>query len=252
MTTVRVAIAIHTIAAPSGALADDVIIRDPTFEQFASLTATSVTGTTRPQFTSPAAASVLTAEELNYIGVRNIPDAWYRAYVDYSKHDDTELGDGHATGDAWDMGRIGVRYDCEDDANRIFVKAELQSGDFDDRLLWGAVGRAVRTPTFADESRTFVNRALPPGTFGAGSPPVLNLVLSNRNLKSEDSIAYRLGWRGRWGNDAMLSASVFYNDYERYYLGICARRGCTTRGANRRARRCVEAQYRGRDRSIDS
>ncbi|HEY5756866.1 MAG TPA: TonB-dependent receptor [Steroidobacter sp.] len=496
MTTVRVVIAIHTIAATVSALADNVIIRDPTFEQLASLTVTSVTGTARPQFTSPAAAHVLTAEELNYIGVRNIPDAlryapgmqvsqfdahrwsisprgfntiavdkllvlvdgrsvytplwsgvyweqhawldqdldrievingpagsvwganamngvvnilsrsardtqgtaltagigteekvfgsfryggaagehaWYRAYVDYSKHDDSELGDGSATGDAWDMGRIGFRYDRDDETNRAFVKAEIQSGDFDepgvlpsptppyqtappqgfnrggflqasfarrlpegsevaigawyehlerrlqptdevsdtfdvgvrygaqwgahaittgalyryiqhettstfaltftppnrtlhqwsvylqdeaklakrtgltlgvrvedtpftglewqpdlrlsfslteDQLLWGAVGRAVRTPTFADESRTFVNRVLPPGAFGAGSPPVLNQVSGNRQLDSEDLIAYQLGWRGRWSNDAMLSASVFYNDYDRLILYV--------------------------------
>jgi iron complex outermembrane recepter protein len=494
MTTMRAVIAIHTIAAATSALADNVIIRDPTFEQLASLTVTSVTGTVRPQFTSPAAAHVLTAEELNYIGVRNIPDAlryapgmqvsqfdahrwsisprgfntiavdkllvlvdgrsvytplwsgvyweqhawldqdldrievingpagsvwganamngvvsilsrsaretqgtaltaglgteekvfgsfryggaagehaWYRAYVDYSKHDDSELGDGSATGDAWDMGRIGIRYDRDDEPNRVFVKAELQSGDFDepgflpsptppyqtlpppgfnrggflqaswvhrlaegsevaigawyerlerrlqptdeesdtfdvgvrygtrlgthaittgalyrhtqhettssfvltftppnrtlhqwsmylqdeaqlakhvaltlgvrvennpftgsewqpdlrlswslteDQSLWGAVGRAVRTPTFADESRSFVSRVSPPGTFGAGSPAVINMVVGERALESEDLIAYQLGWRGRWSNDAMLSASVFYNDYDRLIL----------------------------------
>jgi iron complex outermembrane receptor protein len=493
----RVVIAIHSIAMTCSAAADNVIIRDPTFEQLASLTVTSVTGTARPQFTSPAAAHVLTAEELNYIGVRNIPDAlryapgmqvsqfnasrwsiaprgfnsiavdkvlalvdgrsvytplwagvyweqqawldqdldrievingpagsvwganamngivnilsrsardtqgtaltvgtgteeklfgsfryggtagenaWYRAYVDYSKHDDTELGDGRATGDAWDMGRIGVRYDREGPTNRVFVKAEAQSGDFDEpgflpsptppyrtrpprgfnrggfvqgswvhrltegsefavgawyerldrrlqptdedshtfdlgvrygtqlagkhaittgalyryvqhdttstfaltftppsrtlhqwsvylqdeaqlakrfgltlgvrvednpftgpewqpdlrlsfsvtdeQLLWGAVGRAVRTPTFADESRSFVNRVLPPGTFGAGSPAVINRVLGNRLLESEDLMAYQLGWRGRWSNGAMLSASVFYNDYDHLILYV--------------------------------
>jgi iron complex outermembrane recepter protein len=496
MTTVRAVIAIHTIAATASALADNVVIRDPTFEQLASLTVTSVTGTARPQFTSPAAAHVLTAEELNYIGVRNIPDAlryapgvqvsqfdahrwsisargfntiavdkllvlvdgrsvytplwsgvyweqqawldqdldrievingpagsvwganamngivsilsrsardtqgtaltagvgseeklfgsfryggtagehaWYRAYVDYSKHDDTESGDGSATGDAWDMGRVGVRYDREDEANRVFAKAELQSGDFDepgvlpspappyqtlpppgfsrsgfvqaswarrlpedsevaigawferierrlqptdeasdtfdvgvrygtqlgahgiragalyryiqhettstfaltftppnrtlhqwsvyaqdeaqlakrlaltlgvrvennpftgsewqpdlrvswsltdDELLWGAVGRAVRIPTFADESRTFVSRVSPPGSFGAGSPAVINRVTGNRGLESEDLIAYQMGWRGRWSNGAMLSASVFYNDYDRLILYV--------------------------------
>ncbi len=63
----------------------------------------------------------------------------------------------------------------------------------DDQLLWGAVGRAVRTPTFADESRTFVNQVSPPGTFGAGSPPVFNQVVGNRDLESEDLIAYQAG-----------------------------------------------------------
>jgi iron complex outermembrane receptor protein len=299
-------------------------------------------------------------------------NAWYRAYVDYSRYDDTELGNGQPTGDAWDMGRIGFRYDRDDDANRIFLKAEAQSGDFDQpgfipsptppyetrpprgynrggfvqgswarrlpagsevavgawferldrrlqptdeqsntfdigvrygtrlgsahtittgalyryiehqtastfqltfvppdrtlhqwsvyvqdelqlrsglgatlgvrvednpftgtewqpdlrlswsvtdqQLLWAAVGRAVRTPTFADESRMFVNQVLPPGSLGPGSPPVIREVLGDRNLESEELLAYQLGWRGRWSNDAMLSASVFYNDYDRLIL----------------------------------
>jgi iron complex outermembrane receptor protein len=487
-------IAIHLIATTGSALADNVIIRDPTFEQLARLTVTSVTGSARSQFTSPAAAYVLTAEELNYVGVRNIPDAlryvpgvqvsqyqasrwsisargfntiavdkllvlvdgrsvytplwsgvyweqhawlsqdldrievingpagsvwganamngvvnilsrsardtqgaalmvgtgtkeeafgsfryggaagenaWYRAYVDYTRRDDTELANGQPTGDAWDMGRIGFRYDRDDDANRIFVTAEAQSGDFDEpglipsatppyrtrppagynrggfvqgswvrrlpagsevavgawyerlerrlqptdeqgdtfdvgarygaqlgmhtittgalyryikhetastfqlsftppnrtlhqwsvylqdemrlddrvgatlgvrvednpftgpewqpdlrlswsvtdqQLLWAAVGRAVRTPTFADESRRFVTQVSPPGSIGSGSPAVITEVLGDRNLNSEDLIAYQLGWRGRWHNDAMLSASVFYNDYDRLIL----------------------------------
>jgi len=493
--SLRVGIAIQLSALAGGAFAGNVIIRNPTFDELARLTVTSVTGTARPQFTAPAAATVLTAEELNYIGVRNIPDAlryapgmqvsqfnahqwsisargfntiavdkllvlvdgrsvytplwsgvyweqhawldqdldrieaingpagsvwganamngvvnilsrsardtmgtaltvgtgtedeafgsfryggtagknaWYRAYADYSRYDDTELGNGQPTGDAWDMGRIGFRYDSDDAADRIFVKAEAQSGNFDEpgfipsptppyqtrpprgynhggfvqgswarrlpegseialgawferlerqlqptneqsntldigvryvtrlgdahnvaagaiyryiehetnptfvltftppdrtlhqwsvylqdevqfrkrfgatlglrvednpftgtewqpdlrlswsitdqQLLWTAVGRAVRTPTVADESRTFINLVSPPGTFGPGSPPVIHAVLGSHSLESEELIAYQLGWRGRWGNDAMLSAALFYNDYDRLIL----------------------------------
>lgn len=492
-TTARLVIAIPVIASWS-ALADNVIIRDPTFEELASLTVTSVTGTGRPQFTSPAAAHIVTAEELQYLGVRTVPDAlrfapgtqvsqfdayrwsvsargfnsiavdkllvlvdgrsvytplwsgvyweqhawldqdldrievirgpagsvwganavngvvnilsrsardtqgmaltvgagteekafgsfryggaagesaWYRAYVDYSSHDDSESGNGSATGDAWEIGRVGVRYDREDASGRVFLKAEAHSGDFnepgqtptatppyetstpdgfnrggflqaswshrlpdgaqlaigawyerlerriqpidersdtfdvgvrygtqlgdhivnagvlyryidhttipdfaltfsppehtlhqwsgflqdefrfaarlsatlgvrvedapftgrewqpnlrlrwriaDGQSVWAAVGRAVRTPTIADESRSYVLRVSPPGTFGSGSPPVLQQVLGNRQLQSEELLAYELGWRGRWGNGAMLSASAFYNDYDRLIL----------------------------------
>lgn len=487
-------IAIQLIAAVSSARAD-VIIRNPTFEQLARITVTSVTGTARPQFTSPAAAYVLTAEELSYVGVRNIPDglryapgmqvsqlqaarwsiatrgfntiavdkllvlidgrsvytplwsgvyweqhawldqdlervevingpagsvwganamngvvnilsrsardtqgtaltvgtgteeeafgsfrhggtagenAWYRAYLDYSRQDDTELGNGQPTGDAWDMARIGFRYDREDEAQRIFFKAEGQSGEFDEpgvipsptppyeerpprgynrggfvqgvwsrrlpdaselsvsawyerldrrlqptdeqsntfdigvryltqlggahtiaagalyryvehettstfqlsflppahtlhqwsaylqdeiklgerfgatvgvrvednpftgnewqpdlrlswsitdhQLLWAALGRAVRTPTIADESRIFINQVLPPGSLGIDSPPIIRAILGDTTLDSEELIAWQLGWRARWQDDAMLSASVFYNDYDRLIL----------------------------------
>lgn len=491
-TTVRLVIAIPMIATTWGAIADNVIIRDPTFEELASLTVTSVTGTARPQFTSPAAAHIFTNEELQSLGIRTVPDAlryapgmqvsqfdahrwsvsargfnsiavdklqvlvdgrsvytplwsgvyweqhawldqdldrievirgpagsvwgantvngvvnilsrsardtqgaaltvgagseetafgsfryggdagenaWYRAYVDYSRHDDTELGNGSATGDAWDMGRVGVRYDREDATTSTFFKAEAHSGDFDQagmvptptppfrttlrqgsnrggflqaswsrrlhggaelavgawyerlerrlqptdersdtfdvgvrygkqlgdthmvnggvlyryidhetipsfaltfspadhtldhwsaflqdeiqlapdfsatlgvrvedtpftgqewqpnlrlrwslaegQLVWAAVGRAVRTPTIADESRRYVLRVSPPGTFGPGSPPVQQQVLGDPHLQSEELVAYELGWRGRWSNGAMLSASAFYNDYDR-------------------------------------
>jgi iron complex outermembrane receptor protein len=483
------------MTAAGGTLAANVIIRNPTFEQLASLTVTSLTGTERAHFTSPAPTTVLTAEELNYIGVRNIPDAlryapgvqvsqfnahqwsiavrgfntiavdkllvlvdgrsvytplwsgvyweqhawldqdldrievingpagsvwganamngvvnilsrsardtlgtaltvgggteekafgsfrygatagkhgWYRAYADYSRYDDTELGNGRPTGDAWEIGRIGFRYDRDEADNRLFLKTEIHSGHFDepglipspippyqtrpppgynhggfiqggwshrlaegsevavgawferlerqlqptneqtntfdigvrfgtalggmhrltggvlyryvdlettpkfvltfvppdrtlhqwsiyvqdelqvgerfgatlgvrvedtpftesewqpdlrvswslteDQFLWAGVGRAVRTPTVADESRIFVNQVLPPGSLGPGSPPVLHEVLGRHGLESEDLIAYQVGWRGRWGNDAMLSASLFYNDYHRLIL----------------------------------
>ena len=492
-TTARLVVAIAAIASRS-ALADNVIIRDPTFEELASLTVTSVTGSARPQFTSPAAAHILTAEELIHLGVRTIPDAlryapgmqvsqfdsyrwsvsargfntiavdkllvlvdgrsvytplwsgvyweqnagvhqdldrievirgpagsvwganavngvvnvlsksardtqgpalsigtgteerafgsfryggtagenaWYRAYVDYSRHDDTELGNGSATGDAWEIGHVGVRYDREAASGRVFLRAEAHSGDFDqpgqtptptppyetsltdgfnrggfvqaswsrrlpdgaelaigawyERLerriqptdersdtvdlgvrygrqlgdhmvnagvlyryidhttipsfeltfsppertlhqwsgflqdeiqfaprfsatlgvrvedtpftgnewqpnlrlswsiadehsLWAAVGRAVRTPTIGDETRSYVVRVSPPGTFGAGSPPVLQQVVGSRQLESEELLAYELGWRGRWSNGAMLSASAFYHDYDQLML----------------------------------
>lgn len=491
-TTARLVIAIPAIASLS-ALADNVIIRDPTFEELASLTVTSVTGSARPQFTSPAAAHIFTAEELHNLGIRTVPDAlrfapgmqvsqfdayrwsvsargfnsvavdkllvlvdgrsvytplwsgvyweqhagisqdldrievirgpagsvwganavngvvnilsksarktqgtaltvgagteetfgsfryggtagengWYRAYVDYSSHDDSELGEGRATGDAWQLGKIGVRYDREDANGRVFFKAEAHSGDFDEpgrtpiptppyqstlpegsnrggfvqaswshplpdgaelaigawyerlerriqpidersdtidvgvrygtqlgdhlvnagvlyryidhttlssfaltfsppdhtlhqwsgflqdefqfapnlsatlgvrvedtpftgrewqpnlrlrwsiaegQAVWAAVGRAVRTPTIADESRRYVLRVSPPGTFGPGSPPVLEQVLGSRRLQSEELLAYELGWRGRWGNSAMLSVAAFYNDYDRLML----------------------------------
>ncbi|MBM0105498.1 TonB-dependent receptor [Steroidobacter sp. S1-65] len=492
-TTARLVVAVAVIASFS-AVADNVIIRDPTFEELASLTVTSVTGTARPHFTSPAATHILTAEELHQLGLRSIPDAlryapgmqvsqldsyrwsvsargfnsiavdkllvlvdgrsvytplssgvyweqnagvhhdldrievirgpagsvwganavngvvnilsksaretqgtaltvgtgteeqafgsfryggaagenaWYRAYVNYSRHDDSELGNGRATGDGWEIGHVGVRYDREGPGSRLFFKAEAHSGDFeepgqtpaptppyetsirdgfnrggfvqaswsqrltngaefaigawyerlerrlqpidersdtvdlgvrygtqlgdhtvnagalyryvdhqtspsfaltfsppdhtlhqwsgylqdeiqfaprfsatlgvrledapftgrewqpnvrlrwsiaDEHSLWAAVGRAVRTPGIADESRNYTIRVFPPGRFGPGSPPVRQQVLGSPGLKSEVLLAYEVGWRGRWSNDAMFSVSAFYNDYDRLML----------------------------------
>jgi iron complex outermembrane receptor protein len=489
-TTRLIAIGINLIAS-YGATADTVI-RDPTFEELANLTVTSVTGTEGTQFRSPAAVLVITAEDMRQIGVRNIPDAlrfapgmqvaqldahrwavtsrgfnsiavdkllvlvdgrsvytplwsgvyweqhewldqdldrvevirgpagsvwganavngvvnilsrsardtqgvaltvgagseeetfgairyggsagenaWYRAYVDYSQHDDTALPNGQSVGDAWTMGHAGFRYDREDEQSRLFLKGEAHSGSFDeagvipaatspfearpargynrggflqaswtrqlpgaaelaigawyesyerrlqptdeesgtfdlgvrygtrirdshnvsagvtyrhiqhetfpnfvlalspsdttvelwsgflqdevqltprlqatlgvrvednqftghewqpnlrlgwsitsDQLVWAAVGRAVHTPTIADDARIYTTAVLPPGSAGPGSPPLVRQVLGNRDLESEELLAYELGWRALWSEHAMLGVSVFYNDYDR-------------------------------------
>ncbi len=489
----RLAVAASLIACSSAGA--DTVIRNPTFEELAQLTVTSVTGTERNQFLSPAAVLVMPAEELRQIGVRNIPDAlrfvpgmqvaqldayrwaiaargfntiaedkllvlvdgrsvytplwsgvyweqhewldqdlerievirgpagsvwganavngvvnilsksardtqgialtvgagteeetfgalryggqagenaWYRAYVDYSRHDATALPDGSSAGDAWEMGHAGFRYDREDEQNQLFVKAEAHSGSFDEaglilaptapfettppdgfnrggvlqaswtrrlpghaelaigawyetyerrlqptdeqndtfdlgirygrtlggnhdvftgvtyrhiehetfpsfvltlsparttirqwsgflqdevqlsrrlhatlgvrvedseftgrewqpnlrlgwsitseHLLWAAVGRAVRTPTIADDARIYSTAVMPPGSVGAGSPPVVRQVLGNRELESEELLAYELGWRGVPTETVMLATSLFYNDYERLVI----------------------------------
>lgn len=476
--------------ASCGATADTVI-RDPTFEELANLTVTSVTGTEGTQFRSPAAVTVIPADDLRQLGVRNIPDAlrlapgmqvsqldahrwaitsrgfnsvavdkllvlvdgrsvytplwsgvyweqhewldqdldrievirgpagsvwganavngvvnilsksardtqgialtlgagneeetfgafryggsagenaWYRAYVDHSRQDDSALPNGHSVGDAWEMGRAGFRYDREDEQSRLFLKGEAHSGSFheaalapaptppfearaargynrggflqaswtrhlpgaaelaigagyesyerrlhpsdeengtfdlgirygtrigdshnvhagmtyrhiqhetfpnfvltllppdttidlwsgflqdevqlsdrlqatigvrvedneftghewqpnlrlgwsitSEQLVWAAVGRAVHTPTIADDARIYTTAVLPPGSAGAGSPPVVRQVLGNRDLESEELLAYELGWRALWSERAMLGVSVFYNDYD--------------------------------------
>jgi iron complex outermembrane receptor protein len=67
----------------------------------------------------------------------------------------------------------------------------------DTALLWGAVSRAVRTPSRADRDVFFV------GVLQGGP-----------QFESETVIAYELGYRGRPLSSLSLSVSAFYNVYD--------------------------------------
>jgi len=67
--------------------------------------------------------------------------------------------------------------------------------------VWGAVSRAVRTPSRID--RDFF-------LFAAPSVPIL----AGGDIQSEKVIAYELGWRAQARPRLSLSVSTFYNDYD--------------------------------------
>jgi iron complex outermembrane recepter protein len=67
--------------------------------------------------------------------------------------------------------------------------------------VWGAVSRAVRTPSRID--RDFF-------LFVAPSVPIL----AGGDIQSEKVIAYELGWRAQARPGLSLSVSTFYNDYD--------------------------------------
>jgi iron complex outermembrane recepter protein len=64
-------------------------------------------------------------------------------------------------------------------------------------LLWGAVSRAVRTPSRIDRQLVF-----------------LPLLAESANFDSEKLIAFEAGYRGQPGASTTLSVSVFYNLYD--------------------------------------
>lgn len=78
----------------------------------------------------------------------------------------------------------------------------LQWNVTDRQMLWGAVSRAIRMPSYYDR-----NLFQP----SPGYPPFLGA--SNSDFQSETVIAYELGWRAQFGRDVSGSLSTFYNDY---------------------------------------
>ncbi|MFN7140717.1 MAG: TonB-dependent receptor plug domain-containing protein, partial [Limisphaerales bacterium] len=72
-------------------------------------------------------------------------------------------------------------------------------------VLWGAVSRAVRTPSRAEHD-IIIN---PPG-----APPGSASLFGNRNFDSEDLIAYEIGFRSQPTTRMTWEIATFYNDYD--------------------------------------
>jgi len=73
------------------------------------------------------------------------------------------------------------------------------------QMFWGAISRAVRTPSRIDH-----DFQQPTGL----AAPFNNLFLPGTNFNSETLIAYELGYRAQLGSKTSVSISSFYNDYD--------------------------------------
>jgi iron complex outermembrane recepter protein len=74
------------------------------------------------------------------------------------------------------------------------------------QTVWGAVSRAVRTPTRIDQNFVAPNPSPSPAP-----PPFL---LANPDFESEVLIAYELGYRIKPANNLSFDLAVYYNDYD--------------------------------------
>jgi iron complex outermembrane recepter protein len=94
----------------------------------------------------------------------------------------TKVEDNEFTGAEWQPGvRLAWRFNRES-------------------VLWGAVSRAVRTPSRID--RNLANRTLPPFTAG------------NDAFESEKLIAYEIGLRTQTKRALTVALATYYNDYD--------------------------------------
>lgn len=75
-------------------------------------------------------------------------------------------------------------------------------------VIWGAVSRAVRTPSEIERDDMFQLVQLP------GSVPTYLTVFGDPNLRSESLRAYEAGYRYQWGSTFSFDADAFYNHYE--------------------------------------
>lgn len=75
--------------------------------------------------------------------------------------------------------------------------------------LWAAVSRAVRTPSRAADAATINN------SVRAGTPPVQVRILGNDDVKSEELIAFEMGFKSRPLPSLTVELAAFYNVYDR-------------------------------------
>jgi iron complex outermembrane receptor protein len=81
------------------------------------------------------------------------------------------------------------------------------------RSIWGAISRAVRTPSHGEAGAfdTLAPAAVPP----ASPLPVYPVVYGNSSLRSEELIAYELGYREQTTEQFSWDLAVFTNSYQR-------------------------------------
>jgi len=99
---------------------------------------------------------------------------------------------------------IGTKLEHNDYTGfEVEPSARIQWNVTDKQMLWGAISRAVRTPSRFD--RDLFEPSPSYGTF---------LGTSNSTFESETVIAYELGYRAELGKKVSGSLSAFYNDYD--------------------------------------
>lgn len=86
------------------------------------------------------------------------------------------------------------------------VRASWQMTD--DQTVWGAVSRAVRTPSIIEDSSNLILQT------SAGAPTNEARFFGNPNQDSEELIAYELGHRIKVTDALSFDTTVFYNDYD--------------------------------------
>lgn len=82
------------------------------------------------------------------------------------------------------------------------------------QTVWGAVSRAVRTPSRAERDSSADLQTTPPGTSGNPGPlPILAHVVPNHDLGSESVISAELGYRAQLGSQLSLDLAAYSSCY---------------------------------------
>jgi len=79
--------------------------------------------------------------------------------------------------------------------------------------LWGAVSRAVRTPSRMEDSGHVLYTVLRPGQFFPGPFPTKVVINGSSNFDSEKSLSYELGYRFMPKSGFSIDTALFYTRY---------------------------------------
>ena len=90
----------------------------------------------------------------------------------------------------------------------------------EEHTFWGAVSRAVRTPSWGETSGRISETVIPPFTSQNPSPlPVAVTLVGTQDLGSERLTAYELGYRFHPADRFSLDVATFYNVYTNMIAG---------------------------------
>ena len=89
--------------------------------------------------------------------------------------------------------------------------AKIMWAPHNQHRLWAGVSRAVRTPARADQHSAGLVSVTPPQP--PFVPPIVATLQSNPNFRSEEVIAYELGYRTSFLKSVSFDVTGFYNDY---------------------------------------
>lgn len=78
----------------------------------------------------------------------------------------------------------------------------------DGQMAWGAISRAVRTPSLFEHNLNILAGVIPP-------VPTSVELRASENFKSEELVAYELGYRRQWTPMLLMDVSAFYNAYDK-------------------------------------
>ena len=124
-----------------------------------------------------------------------------------------------------------------DDSLRLTVGAKIEHNHYtgwefqpsgralwkpaDRHAVWGAISRAVRTPSRAENDTILNTAVLPPGVAPPGFPappnplvPTVIQMFGTSGYDSENLLAYELGYRSQLHDTLSLDLAAYYNDYD--------------------------------------
>lgn len=113
---------------------------------------------------------------------------------------------------------LGTRVDHNDFTGfEIQPNARLMWTPNPENSLWASISRAVRTPSRAENDITLNTRTLNtiPGADTILPFPILAQIIGNSNYNSEKMIAYELGYRHQFSQNASVDIAGFFNDYSK-------------------------------------